>query len=403
VQSFGLYGERNSVGNLAAPTTADIPGRPRQVDRDTYNNGGSELRVLRHFQFLGRTSHIAGGYRIFAGRTFRRRGAGSGLGNPNFEFDPSSPRALDLQFGTHNQAAYFETALRLTNRLTLTPGFRLEHIRTSATGFPVAGRRELTRTVPLGGVGAAFRLTESSELYANYTQAYRATHFNDIWRVDPGVVIDPDLRDVRGANSDLGVRGRLGETIRYDFSLFLLNYNNRIGTVVQNGIQRVTNVADSRNRGAESFLEWDLLRTFRRDGRFGSLNLFQSTGFTDARYTEGPLRNNRVELAPRWNVRAGATYAKGNFSATLSQTWMTDIFSNATNTLTSADGTQGLIPSFRVWDLAGTYRFRRFQFRTGVNNLADNRYFTRRATGYPGPGIIPADGRTVFAGILARF
>jgi Fe(3+) dicitrate transport protein len=403
VQAFGLYGERNSVGNLAAPNVADITGRNRQTDRDTYNNGGAEARFVHSFNFRGRTSSIAGGYRYFQGRTYRQRGAGSGLADSDFRFLSTQPLALDLLFGTHNHAAYVETALRLTNRLTITPGFRLERITTTATGAPVVGRRALTRHVPLGGVGVAFRLTESSELYGNYTQAYRATHFNDIWRVDPAIVVDPNLRDVRGSNSDLGVRGRVGAALRYDFSLFQIGYGNRIGTVVEGGVQRVTNVADSRNLGVESYVELDVLRAARGNAGWGSLNLFQSTGFTDARYTSGSLSGNRVELAPRWNARYGATYARSAFSMTLSHTHMSSIFTNASNTVTSVDGTQGLNPAFRVWDLAGTYRFRRYQFRAGVNNLTDNYYFTRRATGYPGPGIIPADGRTVFAGIMARF
>jgi Fe(3+) dicitrate transport protein len=33
---------------------------------------------------------------------------------------------------------------------------------------------------------------------------------------------------------------------------------------------------------------------------------------------------------------------------------------------------------------------------TGVNNIADRAYFTRRATGYPGPGIIPSEGRSFY-------
>ncbi|MBM3759012.1 MAG: TonB-dependent receptor [Acidobacteria bacterium] len=403
LQAFGLYGERNSVGNLAAPNVADIVGRNRQTDRDTYNNGGTEARFVHSFNFRGRMSSVAGGYRYFRGRTFRQRGPGSGLGDSDFRFLPGQPLALDLLFGTHNHAAYVETSLRLTNRLTITPGFRMERITTSATGAPVVGRREITRHVPLGGIGLAFRLTESSELYANYTQAYRATHFNDIWRVDPAIVVDPNLRDVRGSNSDLGVRGRIGSVLRYDFSLFQINYGDRIGTVVQGGVQRVTNVADSRNRGAEGYIEFDVLRAVRGNAGWGSLNLFQSTGFTDARYTSGSFNRNRVELAPRWNDRYGATYVRSSFSMTLSHTHMSSIFTNATNTFTSVDGTQGLNPAFRVWDLAGTYRFHRYQLRAGVNNLTDNYYFTRRATGYPGPGIIPADGRTVFVGILARF
>lgn len=216
-------------------------------------------------------------------------------------------------------------------------------------------------------------------------------------------MVDPNLRDVRGSNSDLGVCGRVGEVLRYDFSLFQIDYGNRIGTVVEGGVQRVTNVADSRNRGVESYVEFDVLRAARGNAGWGSLNLFQSTGFTDARYTSGNFSGNRVELAPRWNARYGTTSVRPAFSMTLSHTHISSIFSNATNTLASVDGTQGLNPAFRVWDLAGTYRLSRYQIRAGVNNLTDNYYFTRRATGYPGPGIIPADGRTVFAGIMARF
>ena len=31
-----------------------------------------------------------------------------------------------------------------------------------------------------------------------------------------------------------------------------------------------------------------------------------------------------------------------------------------------------------------------------ANNLLDAAYFTRRATGYPGPGIIPSQGRSFY-------
>ncbi|MEX0599665.1 MAG: hypothetical protein WD205_03410 [Rhodothermales bacterium] len=47
-------------------------------------------------------------------------------------------------------------------------------------------------------------------------------------------------------------------------------------------------------------------------------------------------------------------------------------------------------------DLSASYAFDRYRVDIGVNNLTDHHYFTRRATGYPGPGIIPADGRSVY-------
>ena len=50
--------------------------------------------------------------------------------------------------------------------------------------------------------------------------------------------------------------------------------------------------------------------------------------------------------------------------------------------------------------------FRDFQpvihYFGGINILTDTRYFTRRASGYPGPGVLPADGRTFFITIGYR-
>lgn len=40
---------------------------------------------------------------------------------------------------------------------------------------------------------------------------------------------------------------------------------------------------------------------------------------------------------------------------------------------------------------------------SGINNIADEQYFTRRAGGYPDPGLMPANGRTAFVCIGAKF
>jgi Fe(3+) dicitrate transport protein len=55
-------------------------------------------------------------------------------------------------------------------------------------------------------------------------------------------------------------------------------------------------------------------------------------------------------------------------------------------------------------DLTASYKFpKTFNVKAGINNLTDKRYFTRRAGGYPGPGVLPADGRTFFVSVGAKF
>jgi Fe(3+) dicitrate transport protein len=36
------------------------------------------------------------------------------------------------------------------------------------------------------------------------------------------------------------------------------------------------------------------------------------------------------------------------------------------------------------------------RLESGINNLLNEKYFSRRITMYPGPGILPADGRTFY-------
>jgi Fe(3+) dicitrate transport protein len=54
-------------------------------------------------------------------------------------------------------------------------------------------------------------------------------------------------------------------------------------------------------------------------------------------------------------------------------------------------------------DLSMSYAYKWLKVEGSINNLTNNSYFTRRADGYPGPGIIPADGRAFFLTVGASF
>ena len=82
---------------------------------------------------------------------------------------------------------------------------------------------------------------------------------------------------------------------------------------------------------------------------------------------------------------------------------MSDQFSEATNTVEGGvSAVVGLIPAYDIMDLSLSYQYKRFRLEASVNNLADKMYFTRRATGYPGPGILPSDGRGFFVTLQAK-
>jgi Fe(3+) dicitrate transport protein len=56
-----------------------------------------------------------------------------------------------------------------------------------------------------------------------------------------------------------------------------------------------------------------------------------------------------------------------------------------------------LIPAYHIGDISLNYKLNeKFTVRAGLNNITDASYFTRRAGGYPGPGLMPADGRNAY-------
>jgi len=110
------------------------------------------------------------------------------------------------------------------------------------------------------------------------------------------------------------------------------------------------------------------------------------------------LKNNRVENAPENIYRTGVTYSKKHLTITAQYSYVSEAYSDANNTRTpTANGNNGLIPSYQIIDISGTYKFSEMFFvKGGINNLMNEKYFTRRSTGYPGPGLMTAEARNFF-------
>ena len=68
-------------------------------------------------------------------------------------------------------------------------------------------------------------------------------------------------------------------------------------------------------------------------------------------------------------------------------------YSSATPTDSPIRYGSRLATAHTVLDASVRYAWRWLAASTGVGNLLDVRYFTRRAVGYPGPGSLPSDAR----------
>ena len=273
-----------------------------------------------------------------------------------------------------------------------------------------------TRSFLLFGGGVEYHVSPQTEFYSNLSQAYRPVLISDLTPPATTDIIDENLQDARGFNYDLGYRGKVGNYLNFDIDYFYLNYNNRIGTITQvnssgQRYQFRTNLGQSISQGFEGYVEFDPISALVKKSKLGYISVFASMAFIDARYknylttsvvngqiVEGNLSGKRVENAPRKINRFGVTYQKKGVSLTWQLSDIGKAYADASNTeAPNASATTGLIPGYTVQDLSGSFKFlKHYNVKAGINNLTNESYFTRRAGGYPGPGVLPADGRTFY-------
>ena len=426
---FATIGDRNSVGFLQSMTVRDSINsatqeyNSRDVQIDQYRNYGFESRIISSYSLGSMNNTISGGLRVYQGTTHRRAN-GKGTTGSGYDLSVQGNFPRDIEFESRNAAAFVENVFRLGKKLVVVPGVRYEWLEGAASGrngYTSGGAEVLlqnitrSRSFVLGGVGAEYHITTGTEFYANYTQAYRPIQFANLQAPPTTDLIDPDLKDAKGYNIDLGYRGKVKDFLQFDVSAFYLQYNNRVGTVSVAASQStpayrlITNVGASTSKGVESYAEFNFARAFFPKTN-GDLILFGSYGHTNAEYTSDnekattKLKGKKVENAPQDIFRGGITAGFKGFLLTGQLSSVSETYSDANNTASSANGNNGLIPSYTITDITATYKFSKgLNLRAGINNLFDERYFTRRAGGYPGPGILPADGRTFFVSVGAKF
>ncbi len=433
VKVFGIVADRNSVGFfpsggiLVKDTINTTIGtyNSRTVDIDKYRNFGTEARYLLQYNIGKQQSNLSAGLRLYRGNTLRYRG-GVGTTGTDYSIDRREGTlwVSDINYQSGNVAVFAENLFQLTDKLLLVPGIRYEYITSQASGYnglnnnvPVAIQdQSRSRGFLLGGLGVEYSLTRTTSLYANATQSYRAVQFADLTAAPTTDVIDTNLTDAKGLNVDVGYRGNVKQYFKFDVSLFLLDYQNRIGTIRQQRqdgsfFNLRTNVGSTTTTGVEIFAENDISESMGIPAMFGNLSFFVSYAYNNARYnsfrvvtvvdnqlSESNYKDRKVDYAPENIFRAGLTYSYKSFSATLQRSYTDKVFTDANNTVTpTANGQNGIIPGYTVDDLTISYQHKTgVKIKVGANNLGDVHYFTRRSGGYPGPGLLPGDGRTFF-------
>ena len=433
------FSDRNSVGFTKSLTVMDTINsnlgsyNPRQVDIDHYLTQSSEVRYLKQYKLGQQLQTWTLGVRFCNSEIQRlQQGIGNTSSNLDLSVTPDNSGYLfqkDLVLGTQNVALFSEHLFKVGKRLSFTPGFRSEYLINQLSGRSnnftsgIMEIQEKKRFILLGGLSTQFQLYEKQRmkwsLYANATQNYRPVMYSELLPSSTTEVVDQAMEDVTGFTSEIGTKGvfmdRKGP-ITFDINAFYLRYNGKIGTYLENNAPFKTNIGDVVSKGMEAYVEWSFFNPFFKNSATSELlSIYVSGTIQDATYVtwnnpqiaQDPthsIEGKKVEYAPSQILRAGINYDYKGFSFNYQYSYTGSVFTDAVNTvLANSTAAVGQLSAYDIHDVSVGYKLNKnYQVKIGANNLLNETYATRRSGGYPGPGLLPSQGRSIYGTMIIK-
>lgn len=390
----------NCGGIANLNTTCGNQGRLRQ-----YYTGGVEPRLRVHHRVFGVPSEADLGMRVHFERQDRRQENGDTPMARSGALVESNLR-LNQAYSTFVQNRF------LVGGWTVTPGVRLEHVRferanrLANAGAGATGRTELTQMIP--GFGVSHTTGERVTLFGGVHRGFAPPRTEDIITNQGGVVdLDPEL----SWNYELGIRTTLTQGLRFDGTVFRMDYENQIvpaslaggvGATLTNGgatlhqgleISGRIDSAPLLNSVHNAYLR--IAYTYAPVVRFTGLRFSNIPGFQKV-----SVSGNRLPYAPEQLLTISVGYAHPSGLDVMVEALRTSHqFADDLNTvIPTPDGQRGLIPGSTTWNVAANYRMTRATAFVAVKNFLNDLFIVDRSR-----GILPGSARLVQAGITVRF
>ena len=432
VNFFGLNAQRNAIGFRSNRVSQIDPYEERDLIKGDFNNFGIEARWLKKYILRDKKAVFLFGGKYYSAKNTSAQGPGSASNEADFSFFkeeyPSYSQQSNYTYPNENISVFSENIFYVNKNLSITPGLRYENILTATKGnyqrinTDAAGNVILNETLKsmesrrrsfvLLGLGLSYKALRSLEYYANISQNYRSVTFADISIINPAFSINPNITDENGYTIDLGIRGKIKKMISFDLNLFHLSYQNRIGFIqkaFKDGSVKSErgNVGDANLSGLESLIDLNLSELFRLNIKKYSLNSFINYSFIKTKYSKSNIpgiEGKKVEFVPKDNLKFGLRFGYKNLTLNMQYSYVSEQYTDSSNAVEgNLSGVIGLIPEYEIVDLSGAFKLNKFKLEFGINNALNEAYFTRRATGYPGPGIIPSSGRNFYLSTQFKF
>jgi len=432
VNFFGLNAQRNAIGFRSNRVSQIDPYEERDLIKGDFNNFGIEARWLKKYILGNKKAVFLLGGKYYSAKNTSAQGPGSASNEADFSFYneeyPSYSKQSNYTYPNENISIFSENIFYINKRMSVTPGLRYENILTATEGnyqrinSDAAGNVILNETLNsiesrrrsfvLLGLGLSYKASQPLEYYSNISQNYRSVTFADISIINPAFSINPNITDEKGYTIDLGIRGKIKKMMSFDLNFFHLSYQNRIGFIqkaFKDGSVKSErgNVGDANLSGLESLIDLNIGELFKMNLKKYSLNSFINYSFIETKYSDSDIqgvKGKKVEFVPKDNLKFGLRYGYKNLTLNIQFSYVSEQFTDSSNAVEgNLSGVIGVIPAYELVDLSGAFKLNKFKLEFGVNNTLNEAYFTRRATGYPGPGIIPSPGRNFYLSTQYKF
>ena len=432
VNFFGLNAQRNAIGFRSNRVSQIDPYEERDLIKGDFNNFGIEARWLKKYILGNKKAVFLLGGKYYSAKNTSAQGPGSASNEADFSFYneeyPSYSKQSNYTYPNENISIFSENIFYINKRMSVTPGLRYENILTATEGnyqrinSDAAGNVILNETLNsiesrrrsfvLLGLGLSYKASQPLEYYSNISQNYRSVTFADISIINPAFSINPNITDEKGYTIDLGIRGKIKKMMSFDLNFFHLSYQNRIGFIqkaFKDGSLKSErgNVGDANLSGLESLIDLNIGELFKMNLKKYYLNSFINYSFIETKYSNSDIqgiKGKKVEFVPKDNLKFGLRYGYKNLTLNIQFSYVSEQFTDSSNAFEgNLSGVIGVIPAYELVDLSGAFKLNKFKLEFGVNNTLNEAYFTRRATGYPGPGIIPSPGRNFYLSTQYKF
>ncbi|MDI4632460.1 TonB-dependent hemoglobin/transferrin/lactoferrin family receptor [Pelomonas sp. V22] len=260
---------------------------------------------------------------------------------------------------------------------SLIPALRFEHysLKPKAEGYTGGAVVALSDQAVTPRLGLIWRASPGLQPYAQWSLGFRAPTpdqvNNGFANPTQGYrsIGNPDLKPEHANSLEVGLRGKLAETLRWQLSAYDNHYRDFISQEVISGagttsnplVFQYVNLATARIRGAEARLMWQPLAGLSLSGAIS-----QTRGHSERAGVQTQLdtvQPTRANLAARWEI--------GDWD--LQAAWLHSAAKPASR---SSTATNFLPPSYDVIDLGASYRISpTLRLAAFVTNLTDKKYW----------------------------